>query len=200
MDAAAGLFRSRPGCPFSSPLALCVFPASAPSVPTLPPVIGAPARLAPCSAPASRSPRCGSAPGGRRLVARCSSRGAYACSRWGGLAASASLPPARRRSNRVASPSLSTFARSRSARRAAVCFLRVCAPAALLALPTVALSDGSARPLARFAPSLPRVRFRRRRFFPRSAGGFAALVLGFASHPCGRFAAPCDSINLENRN
>lgn len=200
MDAAAGLFRSRPGCPRASPPALCVFPASAPSVPTLPPVIGAPARLAPCSAPASRSPRCSSAPGGRRLVARCSSRGAYACSRWGGLAASASLPPARRRSNRVASPSLSTFARSRSARRAAVCFLRVCAPAALLALPTVALSDGSARPLARFAPSLPRVRFRRRRFFPRSAGGFAALVLGFASHPCGRFAAPCDSINLENRN
>ena len=80
MDAAAGLFRSRPGCPFSSPLALCVFPASAPSVPTLPPVIGAPPRLAPCSAPASRSPRCSSAPGGRRLVARCSSRGARACS------------------------------------------------------------------------------------------------------------------------
>lgn len=190
MDAAAGLFRSRPGCPFSSSLALCVFPASAPSVPTLPPVIGAPARLAPCSAPASRSPRCGSAPGGRRLVARCSSRGAYACSRWGGLAASASLPPVRLRSNRVASPSSAALPRSRSARRAAVCFLRVMAPAALLALPSVALSDGSARPLARFAPSLPRVRFRRRRSFPRSSGGFAALVLGFASHPCGRFAAP----------
>lgn len=80
MDAAAGLFMSRPGARRASPPALCVLPASPPSAATLPPVY-----RCSCARPSLfrarlRSPSCGSAPGGRRLVGPCSSRGARACS------------------------------------------------------------------------------------------------------------------------